>query len=454
MNRAFQCTFFATMLLAGFQNQAMALNLIDAMHRAEMRDPRFAAIRASQRANGQNSAIARSNLLPQVNLQAAEKQNSLNQNAVTYAPGVVLGGGNTSYRTSDLSLTLSQPLFNVAAFRQYESAKASQTRDDATLRDKLQSLRLSVAEAYFGVLRAQAALDVAKSRKDNLDRQYSDAQGKFKQGVLPKLDLIESEAQRDVAMTEYLSAQNQLAAAQQNLQAFVGGATEPVDPIRADALYNAPEPHNPQQWAQLAVIANPRLIAARYDLAAFEKNEQAQKAGYLPDLSLVGNYNKRNTSGSDNLAVALNSGVSNYVGVQLNWNLFSGGRTVAQAEQALNQKEAAQANMEASQQAIQNESISLYQTVETDSQQVSAYRKALDSASRAYTAIQAGYRLGTHTILDLLAAETRQHKARLDYDNARFAYVIDSLKLHYNAGLLNDDVIARFNGLLMQQSLR
>lgn len=56
--------------------------------------------------------------------------------------------------------------------------------------------------------------------------------------------------------------------------------------------------------------------------------------------------------------------------------------------------------------------------------------------------------MGTRNIVDLLLAESGLYAARRDYANARYDYVINTLRLHAAAGLVNEELVRGINGWL------
>ena len=63
----------------------------------------------------------------------------------------------------------------------------------------------------------------------------------------------------------------------------------------------------------------------------------------------------------------------------------------------------------------------------------------------ALVAIEAGYSSGTRTILDVLNAQNTLYSAKHDYANARFDYILDSLRLKQVAGILSKEDILNVN---------
>ena len=81
-------------------------------------------------------------------------------------------------------------------------------------------------------------------------------------------------------------------------------------------------------------------------------------------------------------------------------------------------------------------------------QEVQAFEQASISAESALEATQAGFEVGTRTIVDVLIAEQRKYQAQRDNSVARHLYIIRHLRLKAVAGLLNSEDLRVVNQLL------
>ncbi|MOA13464.1 Outer membrane protein TolC precursor [compost metagenome] len=79
----------------------------------------------------------------------------------------------------------------------------------------------------------------------------------------------------------------------------------------------------------------------------------------------------------------------------------------------------------------------LHRAVNTDIAQVQARRQTIVSSQSALEATQIGYQVGTRSIVDVLDAQRRLYGAVRDYNNARYDYILDNLRLKQAAGTLS-----------------
>lgn len=425
------------------------MDLLETLHLAQQKDPRFAAIQAARGVADITPDIARAALLPQVVASLEVSHNELTQDPISLGNNLPAIGGDSAYDNTAWGLRVTQPLFDWSAFHQLEAARSQRSRDQAKADEQSQNLTLKIAESYFNVLRADAALELAKSREATLAKKLEEAQAKFAEGVIPQLDVMESEAQRDTAFSQRLSAEDALNSSREELGAAIGQPVETLAPLRDRIVVAAPIPDNAAAWGKLAREHNPGLMASRHDLVASESGRTALRSGYLPQVNLFASHSDSKVSGSDSLSTSLNSGEKDVVGVEARWELFGGGRTSATLKQAELQNEILRQNLQSAEQTLENQARAQFNTVRTDAARLQANRRNVASAEKSYQAIEAGYDAGTHSITDLMTAETKLHSARNDLSNVRYEYIIDSLRLHAAAGMLDEQAMLRYNDWLM-----
>lgn len=427
---------------------AHALDLLGAIRLAEVNDPNLAAVRAQRLAAGQSTIIARSALLPHLGAEAEYKKVDINSQSNT--------PGKLEHRQSSWGVRLTQPLFHWDAWHQYKAIKAQRSQQEAEADNRTQDLFLAVANAYFDVLRAQDTLALAQAQEKALSQQRDKAEAQFKVGVIAQSDVVEADAQRDTATAERLSAEIGLTHARETLNAALATEVGELAPLPESIPTPTPVPNDPNAWADLAKQHNPGLTAARFGATAAMKVKEAQRAGFLPSVNLYASTGNVRNSDITPLTAAssvinFNAGRQTAIGVEAEWELFAGGRTLALVKQAGYQADAARESALAQEHQIVNATRTAFMTVKTDSQRLAARQRALRSAELARDAAQAGYSVGSRNIVELLQAETRVFSASRDYANARYDYVMNSLRLKALAGQLDEATVTTVNGWLATQ---
>jgi len=267
-----------------------------------------------------------------------------------------------------------------------------------------------------------------------------------------RTDVLEASAQRDNATALRISAEIALNSAREVLNAAVGRDIGELARLQETLPLEAPIPDDANAWTQLARERNPGLIAARLNTQAAKANRQAQRGGYLPQVDLFASYSDRQNKNvsNENISILFNSGSNEAIGIEAQWELFASGRTLASVKQASLQADAAEAVAKAREHQVVNNARTGFLTVKADSFRLQAREQAQASAQLAYDAVQAGYKAGTRNIVDVLLAETALFAAKRDYANARYDYIVNTLRLHASAGMLAEPLIERINAWLVK----
>lgn len=405
---------------------ARADDLLQVWAQARAADP---LLRQAAAANGaQESAAreARAALLPQWSLQSSEQR----ENA---------GGGRTRTTTSSLS----QPLLDLAALREWDASRSQASAQSARLAAAEQAARARVAEAYFGLLSAQAQLATARANEDAFDRQVKEADTRFKAGLSAQVEADQSRAYRELARGNTLAAEAQLADAREALAQLTGVAVAAVQALRRD-LAAQPVPDDAEAWAQRALQANPGLRALQLDLQASEQRIAAARAGHLPTLSVGVDTTQRRGA-----VPASEAGrTPTTVGLRLTVPLFAGGAVAAAADRAGFQRDGVREQLEAGRRAVLREVRGRHLAVAQGEAQLRSTELAVQAAERALEATRTGLTLGTRSTTDLLLAIQTLAGAQNAQTQARHRHVLALLALHQAAGSLGDAELATVNALL------
>jgi len=75
--------------------------------------------------------------------------------------------------------------------------------------------------------------------------------------------------------------------------------------------------------------------------------------------------------------------------------------------------------------------------VNTDVEQVQARKQSIISNQSALEATEIGYQVGTRNIVDVLDAQRQLYTSVRDYNNSRYDYILDNLRLKQAAGTLS-----------------
>lgn len=414
-----------------------AADLFDLYGQAEQHDPQILAARANREAGKEAEPLARANLLP--NISVAGNLNYTNQDV----RGPIATAGKQDFTSNSLALNLTQPLFRKDRLVSLEQARDQVKQADSNYGAAEQGLILRLAQAYFGVLSAQESLTFAMAEKKAIARQLDQAKERFEVGLVAITDVHEAQARYDQSKANVISARNDVDNALEVLREIVPDTPASLDDLKTELPLVGPEPADIDAWARTAQQNNPQITSAHFDTEIARKNIELQRAGHYPSLDLVGSLSRARSNasfGSDS--------ESGTIGLQLAVPIYSGGGVTSATRQAGHQFRAAQEVLDQTRRAVARQVRDAYRGIETSISRVNALNATVRSAMSALEATEAGFDAGTRTLVDVLNSQSALFRARRDYAQARYDYVVNTLSLLQAAGTLSAEDVQRVDAWL------
>jgi outer membrane protein len=428
---------------------AFAVDLVGVHDLALKNDPRLRAAEYRREAAGETKTQAWANLLPALG-----------------ATGLMTrGSSKTSIASTEISdvdidnegygLELRQSLYRQANYETLDIARAEISRAEAVYRIAFQDFLLRVAENYFQVLTLTDGVIFAEAEEKAFQRQYEQAEQRFEVGLTAVTDVHEAKASYDNARARAIVARNSLADAEEALRELTGQHFEQYEALREELPLVEPDPGDADDWVEIAMTNSPVVLSAQAGLNVADANMRLQRAGHFPTLDLVASYRDFTNNeflirddfqqpiGTTSLGVE-----DTQLQLQLNVPLYQGGAVSSRTRQARYLLDAAGEDLDDTQRATVRQTRNAYRAVLAGIQEVQAFGQALVSAQSALEATQAGFEVGTRTIVDVLIAEQRYYQAQRDNSLARHAYIVNHMRLKSSAGLLTSEDLRVINQLL------
>ncbi|MHB0818821.1 TolC family outer membrane protein [Stutzerimonas stutzeri] len=416
-------------------------DLVSIYRQAVENNADLAAARAQFEAIREAVPQARAGLLP--NLRAGAELSDTRTGVDTSAGSRTLSRNGTLYQA-----TLSQPIFRADRWFQLQAAEAISEQAALEFSAAEQNLILQSALAYFAVLRAQDNLAAVKAEEAAFKRQLDQANERFEVGLSDRTDTLEAQAGFDTARANRMVAERQVEDAFQALYTLTNRNHVALEGIKHSLPVLPPTPNDASRWVDTAMQQNLTLLAVDQAVNAAGETLRQRRSGHAPTLDAVAAYRKGD---NDSLGFA-NSGMSDVlpgypryngnveqgsIGLQLNIPLYSGGMTSSQSRQAFHQLTEAEQRREGLRRQVVENTRNLHRAVNTDIEQVQARRQSILSNQSALEATEIGYQVGTRNIVDVLDTQRRLYAAVRNYNNARYDYILDNLRLKQAAGTLN-----------------
>lgn len=434
MLRALSAT---TLLCAALALSAQAADLMQVYEHAQQEDAELRAAEAQYRAVLETRPLARSALLPQVSAEAE-------LGAFYSDPD---GSRSVDGSRRDLGLNLNQILLdrrNTIGLRQ---ADLQIERAAAELDAARQDLILRVAEAYFGELVAKETLEFRRAEREAIARQLEQTQRRFEVGLIAITDVKEAQAQFDIAGAEEIAAENALNLAREQLAVITNRYYDRLAALGETLDMVDPEPRDPQQWVEAALETNQELRAQRLGTETAREQIARQRAEGLPTLGLGATVRDIGFSGTGANPQFTDRTEAN-LGLRLNIPVYTGGRVSALTREAREEFEAAQEGLVFTERLTVQNTRSSYLSVIANASRARALAQALQSTQAAFESAQAGFEVGTRTQVDVLLTLREVFRAERDYAEARYGYLLDTLRLQRAVGTLSVADLQRINRVL------
>lgn len=394
----------------------------------------LAAARAQYGAQKEVVPQARAGLLP--NLSAGADVNNVRTQIDT--PSATANRDAHTWRA-----TLSQPLFRADRWFQLQAAEAVNEQAALQLSATEQELILQSAENYFAVLRAQDNLASTKAEEAAFKRQLDQSNERFDVGLSDKTDVLQSQASYDTARANRILAQRQVDDAFEALITLTNRQYNAIQGIVHTLPVLPPAPNDAKAWVDTAGRQNLNLLVSNYAVTAAEETLKQRKAGHAPTLDAVAQYEK-----GDNDALGFSNPNAfgqpyrgdveqRTIGLRLNIPLYSGGLTSSQVRESYSRLGQTEQQREGLRRQVVENTRNLHRAVNTDVEQVQARRQSIISNQSAVEATEIGYQVGTRNIVDVLDSQRQLYSSVRNYNNSRYDYILDNLRLKQAAGTLN-----------------
>ena len=428
--------------LTGFSAMSQAENLLQVYQQARLGNPDLRKSAADRDAAFEKINEARSPLLPQLGLGAD----------YTYSNGFRDANGVNSNATS-ASLQLTQTLFDMSKWRALTLQEKSAGIQDVTYQTDQQTLILNTATAYFNVLSAIDALSYTEAQKQAIYRQLDQTTQRFNVGLVAITDVQNARSQYDTVLANEVTARNNLDNALESLRQVTGNYYPELASLNVDS-FKTDKPQAVNALLKEAENRNLTLLQARLnqDLAR-EQIRQAQD-GHLPTLSLSASSGISNTSYSGSKThnnpqqYQDNDAGQNQIGLNFSLPLYQGGAVTSQVKQAQYNFVGASEQLESAHRSVVQTVRSSFNNVNASISSINAYKQAVVSAQSSLDAMEAGYSVGTRTIVDVLDATTTLYNAKQQLSNARYNYLINELNIKSALGTLNEQDLVALNNTL------
>lgn len=432
-------TLLSTALIAGWLSftpvKSNAATLEEIYNLAVQNDPELGAAEAVFLSRNEVVAQGRSLILPNLSVSGRTADNRQRLLDAQQVP-------TQRFNNHSWTAVLNQPVFRLDAWYRFQQSKDIQAEAIANFATEQQLLLVRVAESYFAILEANAALSASNAERDAVQRQLEQVKQRFDVGLVAITDVLESQAAFDNSTVTVIESEGAQSTSFEPLVRLTGSQFNEINGLSEDFPIRSPDPENVEAWVEIALQNNYQLIAAQERLNSAEKGLQLAKAGHYPTIDAQVAY-VHNVSGGINFLG--NKVDQRTMELSLNMPIYQGGGVRSQVKQASYDMEATQQNLDLIRRQVAENTRNLFIAINTDVARVRARLRGIESSQSALDATQTGYEVGTRNIVDVLDAQRNLYLSQFQYASARYLYVLDTLRLKQVVGTLNPEDLYALN---------
>jgi len=433
-------------------SHAQADDLLSVYQQAMTNDPVVLKAQAQYMATKEGIDQARAILLPQISLSGqytdreSEQSSYFGDSIIDYT----VESDNSSY-----SANLNMQLYRHDSWLRMDNAKKAAHRSDISFQLAKQDLIVRVTQAYFDILSAQDDLQFTISEKKAIERQLEQTKQRFSVGLTAITDVHEAQAQYDNAVTSQIRAENSVFTTEEALRVITNVYPRNINILNTEKFSTTrPTPDSANEWQTTAEAKSLNLIFQKIGIDIAKENINIARAGHYPTLDLSGSYGASKSSSSFSLGGQDIVNDTPYldnqsIGISINVPIYSGGATSSLVRQAQQNYIAASQDLQLTHRDTVRITRNSYNTVIATISAIKSLEQSVLSAEKALEATEAGFEVGTRTIVDVLNSTRNLYNAKRNLSQTRYGYILNILTLKRAAGIITEEDLSSINQGLM-----
>jgi outer membrane protein len=332
----------------------------------------------------------------------------------------------------DMGITVNQPLYNAGKVRTaLKLSEESLAEKNAASEGVRRQLTFKVLQAFKNLLLMEANLEVARETRQQRVQHLEQARVRYRDGVATEIDVLRSEVNVANMEPEIIRAENSVRLARAVINDLIMEDLEAPTKIADILQYRPWDAGSLEDIQRRTLEMRPELQAAR---------RQVQQAKLTASLANAENKLSVDMEGHYGYAVRqiqnmLNSDYSQWT-LTFNFKLplFDGGRKAGLMMQAQARLRAAEQRLARFENECRLEVKQAFDDMQSSAKAIAAAQLSVQQAERVLTLMQANYRYGAATTLDVTDSQTALAEARNSKIGATYQYEIAKARLRLASG--------------------
>ena len=309
-----------------------------------------------------------------------------------------------------VGLAVEQPLYAGGKIdASVMAAKRQLSAQQAQLHATEERVLLDATRAYLDVQESQAVLRLEQNNVRLLQQALDAARASFQNGEVTHTDVNQAQARLAGAQAGVIQARGALAAAQADYTRIIGLPPDDLaPPVSLTGL-----PASERDVEQLA-LQNYPVIAAQFSAAAAQSDVDIAEGSLKPSVTLSGQV-----SAAREPAFPFEKYDQRSIMLQFSMPLYQGGTLRSQVRAARHQADSREQDALDAQRTARDNAVRAWQAYQTAKAGLAAIDVQIMAAQSAYDGVQAEYREGERTTLDVLDAEQELLGAQVNHVRAQ-----------------------------------
>jgi len=434
-------SFIAAILIAPLTSNAASL--LEVFQHALQNDPLIQEAEARRLATEEAAPQARSLLFPQIQANAGWNSTDSEGEQIIFDinQGITTIGFVAESTSKSWDIGLRQTIFRWDQVVGLKQAGKRVAQAGADYKAAQQDLIIRVATRYFDVLAAEDVLTAIRADRLAIVRQLELAKQRFEVGLIAITDVHEAQAAYDQATADEIGAKRTLATSRGFLREITGQHVATLSAPIDEMPLPSPNPADEASWIDQAMEQNLRLISSRLGEEVARHEIAFRRTGHYPTLDLVAGRSFNDAVGETQFEgtpvfPADSSQTADSISLQFNLPIFSGGRTSSRVREAIYLHRASMKQLKRVSWETERATRDAYLGVLAEISRVRTLKQSVASGRTALEATQAGFDVGTRTIVDVLISQRALYTSITNYYQSRYAYIGNILLLKQAAGAL------------------
>lgn len=360
-------------------------------------------------------------------------QRSRATDAATYSRAAsLMGGANSVSNAFSNGISVNIPLYTGGLVEgQIDVAKLGKTNTQEEILRVEQATKYSAIQGYYALLAYQELQGVYHEAVDNLQGHLDNVQAQYNVGTKARVDVLSSDVSLANAKTTAITADNNVAVAESNLNNILGLPLETKLNLADHQLpfdtYNI----SLQEATDYAMKYRPEVLQAAIAVQEAERNIDIADAGNKPTVAITGG-----NDWADNTFPGIDANKRSWkVAAGVTYNFYDGGATKAKVNQAKQDILVARETEQKTREAVQLEVKQAYLNIRSAAQKVEETQTVVDQARENYRIQNIRYQAGVGINLDVLDAQLSLNEAQVNHIQALYDYNVGIAKLEQVMGV-------------------